>query len=108
MRYRVVTRVVEECIYEVEADDPKDAEAKSVGASPYATETLEEETLSITAIPPTTCWKCGRKLDVRLSDGMLPMHRIPRANRSQKSPLSVCPGSQTKPRSPEPQPAESK
>lgn len=47
MKYRVVTRVTEECIYEVEADNPKDAEAKSCEASPYATETLQEETLSI-------------------------------------------------------------
>ena len=50
MKYRVVTRVVEECTYEVEADDPKSAEAKSVDATPYATETLQEETLSITAV----------------------------------------------------------
>lgn len=50
MKYRVITRVVEECIYEVEAEDPKDAEAKSVDASPYATETIQEETLSITPV----------------------------------------------------------
>lgn len=48
MKYRVVTHVLEECIYEVDADDPKDAEAKSVNASPVSTETLQEETMSIT------------------------------------------------------------
>ena len=106
MKYRVVTRVVEEWIYFVEATDPKEAEAKSCDASPYATETLQEETLSITPVPPATCWKCGRTVECRLSDGMTPMHRSPRAHRSQKGPLPVCPGSQTKPRPPEPQPAE--
>lgn len=48
MKYRVVTHVLERCVYEVEADDPKDAEAKSVDATPYSTETLQEETMSIT------------------------------------------------------------
>lgn len=52
MKFRVVTRVVEKCVYEVEAEDPKDAEAKSVDATPYATETLQEETMSITPIEP--------------------------------------------------------
>jgi hypothetical protein len=108
MKYRVITRVVETCIYEVEANDPKEAEAKSCDASPYETETESEETLSITPIQPTNCWKCGRTLETRLSDGLLPMHRIPRAHRSQRGPLPTCPGSQTKPRRAEPQPAEPK
>lgn len=50
MKYRVVTRVVEECVYEVEADDPKAAEAASVDASPISTETLQEETMSISPV----------------------------------------------------------
>lgn len=48
MKYRVVTHVLEECIYEVDADNPKEAEAKSVNASPISTETIQEETMSIT------------------------------------------------------------
>lgn len=50
MKYRVVVRVLEECVYEVEANDPKDAEYKSVHAEPVSTEELQAETMSISPV----------------------------------------------------------
>lgn len=52
MKYRVVTRVVEECIYEVEAEHPKAAEIASIHATPVSTQTLQEDTMDITPIEP--------------------------------------------------------
>jgi hypothetical protein len=47
MKYQVIVRATYEEVYEVEADNPKDAEAKSVEADCVSSENVWNETMSI-------------------------------------------------------------
>jgi hypothetical protein len=49
-KWRVETRVTSTCIYNVEAENEKDAEAATVHACPEYSEDVNEETISIVEV----------------------------------------------------------